>query len=128
MAKAHLCTHWTTLWSAISCTIQENCMQTLVPDGFDGFRFWDTQQAHRTCAIVTISGWLTADLDYLLKVRLSLNEFMKSLILKNSKWKIWRISVLASKRRSNLKKVFISWLLFIFLNMKVLLFFWSTSP
>ena len=39
-----------------------------------------------------------------LKVRLSQNEFMKSSILQNSNWKIWRISALASKTRSNKKK------------------------
>ena len=31
------------------------------------------------------------------------NEFMKSSILQNSHWKIWRISALASKTRSNQK-------------------------
>ena len=41
----------------------------------------------------------------LLKVRLSQNEFMKSSILQNSNWKIWRISALASKTRSNKKSI-----------------------
>ena len=49
----------------------------------------------------------TDDHRYLLKVRLSQNELMKSLILQNSNWKIWRISALASKTRSNKKNVLI---------------------
>ena len=40
-----------------------------------------------------------------LKVRLKQNEFTKSLILQNRDWKIWRISALASKRRSNQKSI-----------------------
>jgi hypothetical protein len=61
--------------------------------------------------------------DYVLKVRLSQNEFMKSSILQNSNWKMWRISAQASKTRSNQKEVLIFLFLFIFLSMKVLLLF-----
>ena len=44
-------------------------------------------------------------------------------ILQKSNWKFWSISDLASKTRSNQKKVSI--FLFIFLNMKVILLFWD---
>ena len=40
-----------------------------------------------------------------IKVRLSQKEFMKLSILENSNWKIWRFSALASKMRSNKKRV-----------------------
>ena len=43
---------------------------------------------------------------YALKVILGQNEFIKSSILQNSDWKIWRISALASKLKSN-KKILI---------------------
>ena len=44
---------------------------------------------------------------------------MKSSILQNINWKIWRISALASKTRSN-KKSIITFISIFFLNMKVL--------
>ena len=49
-----------------------------------------------------------------LKVRLSQNEFMKSSIPQNSNWKIWRISALASKMRSNKKSINILIFLYFF--------------
>ena len=44
---------------------------------------------------------------------------MKSSILQNINWKIWRISALASKTRSN-KKSIITFIYIFFLNMKLL--------
>ena len=39
---------------------------------------------------------------------------MKSLILQNSNWKIWRISALASKTRSNKKSINILFFIYFF--------------
>jgi hypothetical protein len=56
------------------------------------------------------------------------NDQIKSeWILQKSNWKIWRISALAFKARSNQNKLLIYLFLFIFLNMKMFFLFWSTS-
>ena len=56
---------------------------------------------HTTIIIVTFCNATTAAhstrKNLQLKVRLSQNEFMKSSILQNCNWKIWRIAALASK-------------------------------
>ena len=53
-------------------------------------RAWDTA---RTYLQLPLRQWGAGNV-YLLKVRLSQNEFMKSSIPQNSHWKIWRISAL----------------------------------
>ena len=45
---------------------------------------------------------------------LSQNEFMKSPILQNSNWKIWRISALASETRSDQKNINILFVFYFF--------------